>query len=114
MAKELPSPVDIRQRREVDRAVVFLAAEEPIRGLWYWLFNLLDVWLGGPGTIAPALQIIVADKETGRIVWSNHGYQPGQNPVGAFDALCDEIDYFTLDGFLRRQSPRYWNRRPWR
>ena len=107
MANELPSPIDIRLRRDVDRATVVLAVEEPLRSFRHWLLVLFDLSGGGLFSYSPPLQMVVADKDTGKVVWSNHGYKPGDDPEGAFDALCEEIEDLTLDGFLRRRSQRH-------
>ena len=94
---------------------MILALDTPLRSTVYWLLNLAGAWLGSPGNDSPVLRVVVAEKDTGRIVWTNHGYTPSQDPEGAYHTLCEEIDYFTLDGFLRRRSPGYWRGgRPWR
>lgn len=99
---------------DVDRAVVTLRPDTKPRRFLSWLFDFVDIWIGGAGGESGRLQIIVTDKGSGKDVWVNHGYTSESDPDEAFRAICEEIRYFTLDGFLRRHSRGYFSRGPWR
>jgi hypothetical protein len=96
---------------EVDNAVVSLLPDTRIRRVAFWLIDFVDIWIGGMGGEQGRLQIVVQDKRSGKNVWVNHGYTLDAKPDEAFQAICDEIGYFTLDGFLRRRSPGYFSLR---
>ena len=94
---------------EVDHARVSLLPDTRVRRVAFWLVDVVDIWIGGMGGEQGRLQIVVQDKRTGRNVWVNHGYTLDAKPDEAYRAICDEIGYFTLDGFLRRRSPGYFS-----
>jgi len=48
-------------------------------------------------------KIVVTSRETGATLWVNHGYTPDSKSDEAFEAICGQIEYFPLEGFLRRQ-----------
>lgn len=95
---------------EVDNAIVLLAKDAPLRRFFFGLIDFIDIWVGGVGGQSGRLQIIVRDKRNGDVVWVNHGYTPSANPEEAFESICEEIRYFTLEGFLRRHSKGYLRR----
>lgn len=101
----------IRESAEVDDAFVSLEIDTPIRRMVFWILDFIDLWIGGFGGETGRLQIVVRDKSSGDVVWVNHGYTLASDPHSAFETICQEIEYFTLSGFLRRRRRNYWRNR---
>lgn len=96
--------------REIGMATVTLRLDSLVRSAVYRVVDLVDLWIGGPGGRSPSLQIVVTNRDTGRVVWRNHGYGPASDPLGAFEEICRELDFFELRGFLRRHRGGFWSR----
>ena len=86
-------------------AFVTLEADSVLRRWWQ---AILAVFLAD-SSIGGSSKIVVRDTKS-HVRWVNHGYHENQDPVGRFGEICDEVEYFGLDQFLRRHSAGYFSR----
>jgi hypothetical protein len=93
-------------------AVVTLE-EDSRKNLWYTILNIIDGLLSmgsGRTDFSIVQKIVVTDRNTGEVRWSNGGYRQDVDPEGCFQEICDEVEHFGLEQFVRRHTPGYFSR----
>jgi len=96
----------VYETKNLPDAVVTIEADTLFRRAAQF-FAALIAW---DSDVLGSYAIVVRDRQ-GQVRWSEGGYRGGTDPFGCFRELCNEVDYFGLDTFLKRHGAGYFSGR---